>query len=88
MSVNDENPSSYFGDISQLTNWILDSGATSHMTPQISDFIPALLEDTDQYIQGADEHPVTAKQGGKFQIKTCNDNMDISSRNCTTYFWY
>ena len=22
-----------YGDISQLTNWILDSGATFHMTP-------------------------------------------------------
>ena len=34
----------YFGDISKLINWILDSGATFHMTPQISDFIPGSLE--------------------------------------------
>ena len=29
-----------FGDSLQLTNWILDSGATCHMTPDISDFLP------------------------------------------------
>ena len=28
-----------FGDGSQLTYWILDSGATCHMTPEVSDFI-------------------------------------------------
>ena len=27
-----------FGDSSQLTNWILDSGRTCHMTPETSDF--------------------------------------------------
>ena len=41
MSGNDESPSRDFGDNSQFTNWILDSGATCHMTPQVSDFIPA-----------------------------------------------
>ena len=40
MSVNDECPSGNFGDSSQLTNWILDSGATCHMTPEVSVFIP------------------------------------------------
>ena len=29
----------YFGDSSKLTNWILDSGETCHMTSEISDFI-------------------------------------------------
>ena len=37
MSDNDECPSRDFGDSSQLTNWILDSGATCHMTPEVSD---------------------------------------------------
>ena len=40
MSDNDECYSRDFGDSSQLTNWILDSGATFHMTPQVSYFIP------------------------------------------------
>ena len=47
---NNECSSRYFGDSSQLTNWILDSGATCHMMPQVSDFIRGLLEYTDKYI--------------------------------------
>ena len=37
-----------YGDSSQLTNWILDSGATCHLTPEVTDFVPATLEDTDK----------------------------------------
>ena len=33
MSSDDERKSVKYGDSSQLTNWILDSGATYHMTP-------------------------------------------------------
>ena len=40
MYGNDECPSGNFGDTSQLTNWILDSGETCHMIPEVSDFIP------------------------------------------------
>ena len=40
MSSNDEIYSRYFGDSLQLTNWILDPGATCHMKPQDSDLIP------------------------------------------------
>ena len=50
MSSNDEHKSEKYGDSSQLTNWILDSGATCHMTPEVSDFISGSLEDTDKYI--------------------------------------
>ena len=62
MSDNDECPSGNFGDISQLTNWILDYGSTRHMMPEVSDFIPDLLEDTDKHIEVADGHHVTAKK--------------------------
>ena len=48
MYGNDKCPSGNFGDNLQLTNWILDSGATCHMTPEVSDFIPGSLEDTDK----------------------------------------
>ena len=65
MSGNGECPSENFGDILQLTNWILDSGATCHMTPEVSDFIPGSLEDTDKYIEVTDGHHVTAKQKGQ-----------------------
>ena len=44
MSDNDRCPSRNFGDSSQLTNWILDSVATCHMTTEASDFIPGSLE--------------------------------------------
>ena len=54
MSGNDKSSSRDFGDISQLTNWILNSGATCNMKPQVSDFIPCSLEDKDKYIEAAD----------------------------------
>ena len=59
---------------SQLTNWILDPGVTCHMTPEVSDFIPGSLEDTDKYIEVADRHHVTAKQKGQVRIKMYDDN--------------
>ena len=43
MSGNDECVSENFGDRSQLNNWILDSGATCHMTTYVSDFITGSL---------------------------------------------
>ena len=56
ISSNDERSSEKYDDSSQLTNWILDSGATCHMTPYVLDFIPGSLEDTDKYIEVADCH--------------------------------
>ena len=46
----DESSSRDLGESSPLTYWILDSGAMCDMTPQVSDLIPGLLEDTDEYI--------------------------------------
>ena len=48
------------GNSSQLTNWILDSGATCYMTPEVTDFVPGSLEGTDKFIEVADGHHVTA----------------------------
>ena len=62
MSSDGERKSGKYGDSSQLTNWILDSGATCHMTPEVTDFIPGSLEDTDKFIEVADGHHVMAKQ--------------------------
>ena len=53
---------SNFGDILQLTNWILDSSVTYHMTPEISGLIPGSLAETDKYIEVSDGHLITAKQ--------------------------
>ena len=38
MYTNAERTRINYGDISQLTNWILGSGATCHITPDISHF--------------------------------------------------
>ena len=54
ISSGDKRKSVMYGDSSQLTNWILYSGATCHMTPEVPDFIPRSLEDTDKYIEVAD----------------------------------
>ena len=67
MSCNDEFPSGNFGDSSQFTNCILDSGAACPMTPEVSDFIPGLLEDTDKNIGVTDRHHFTAKKKYKYK---------------------
>ena len=74
ISTNAESTRRNDWDISQLTNWILDSGATFHMTLEISDFIPGSLVETDKYIEVADENFVTVKQIGEVQIKMCDNN--------------
>ena len=58
MSGNDECPSGNFGDSQQLTNWILYSGATCHITLEVSDFIPGSLEDMDKHIKFADRNHI------------------------------
>ena len=58
MSSDDKRENKDYGDSSQLTNWILDSGSTCHMTPEVTDFIPGSLEDTDKFIEVADRHHV------------------------------
>ena len=61
MSDNNEYYSRGFGDSLQLTNWILYSVATWHMTPGVSGSIPSLLEDKYRHIEVEDRHHVTAK---------------------------
>ena len=61
MSDNDKCSSKNFGDSSQLTNWILDSGATCHMMPEVSYFITGSLDNIDKHIDVADGHHVTEK---------------------------
>ena len=85
MSSDDKRKSVKYGDSSQLTNWILDSGATCHMTPEVTDIIPGALEDTEKYIEVADGHHVTAKKG-QVQIQMCNDNGKTFIATFTTYF--
>ena len=67
MSSNAESPRISFVDNSLLTNWILDSGATCHTTPGISDFISGSLVEMDKYIEVSDGHFVTLKKQDKFK---------------------
>ena len=76
ISSDDERKSGKYGESSQVTNWILDLVATCHITPQVLDFIPGSLEDTDKYIEVAGGHHVTGKQKWQVQIKMCNDSVD------------
>ena len=76
MSSNDEFPSGNSGDSSQLTNWIVDSGAMCHMTPEFSYFIPGSLEHTYKHIEVQDGYHVTAKQKVQEQIKMCDNHGD------------
>ena len=68
MSNDDVRENKDYGNSSQLTNWILDSGATCHMTPEVTEFIPGSLEDTDKFIEVADRNHVTAKQKGSVRL--------------------
>ena len=63
----DECPSGNFDESSQLTNWILDSGATFRMTPEVLYSISGSLEDTDKHIEVADEHNITAGKNDKYK---------------------
>ena len=74
MSNDDVSENKDYGDSSQLTNWILDSEATCHMTPEVMDVIPGPLEDTDKFIEVADGHHVTEKQKGSVRIQMFDDN--------------
>ena len=56
-------PRRKFEDSSQLTNWILESGVTCHMTPDILNFVPGSLVKMDKYIEVADGHLVKKKRG-------------------------
>ena len=76
MSGNENSSRRYFGDSSQLNNWVLDSGATCHMKPQVLDFIPLSLEDMYKYIEVADGHCVPTNQKGQVQIRICDNNGD------------
>ena len=47
------------------------------MKPEVSDFIPGSLEDTDKHIEVAYGHHGKVKQKGQVQIKMCNKNKYI-----------
>ena len=44
------------------------------MTPEVTDFIPGSLEDTDKFIEVADRNHVMAKHKGSVSIQMCDYN--------------
>ena len=88
MSNDDVRENKYYGDSSQLTNWILDSGATCHMTPEVTDFIPGSLEDTDKFIEVVDGHNVTAKQKVQYVYKCSTTTEKLLSQRYITSYWH
>ena len=44
------------------------------MKPEVTDFIPGSLDDTDKFIEVADRNHVTAKQKGSVRIQIFDDN--------------
>ena len=66
----------------------MDAGATCHMTPEVTDFIPGSLEDTDKFIEVADGHHVTAKQKGSVGIQMFDDNGKTLLQPYITYYWH
>ena len=88
LSGNNKSSSRNFGDSSKLTNWILDSGSTCHMTPQISYFILGSLEDTDKYIKLVDRITVTEKQkdDNKNPFVTTLHNVLLAPYLCNRLF--
>ena len=72
MSDNYESSSRHFGDSSQFTNWILDSGATCHMTSQALDFIPGSFKDMENILKF--QMDITSRHG-KARSTSSNKNV-------------
>ena len=88
MSSDDKFKSKDYGDSSQLTNWILDSGATCYMTPEVTNFIPGSLEDTDKFIEVADGHHVMQNKKVQYEYKCAMITEILFLRPYITYYWH
>ena len=56
------------------------------MKPEVSDFIPGSLDDTDKYIEVADRHHVMAKKKVKYEYKCATITERHASQPYTTYY--
>ena len=86
MSNDDKRENKDYGDSSQLTTWILDSGETCNMTPEVTDFIPGSLEDTDKFIEVADGHHVMKKKKIQYVYKCATITERHLSQPYITYY--
>ena len=79
-------PRRYFGDSLQMTNCILNSGATLHIRPYILDLILVSLLETDKYIEFEDGDFITVNKIGKVQIKSAMIMENLSLLCYITYY--
>ena len=56
------------------------------MTPEVSDFLPDLLEDMNKHIEIAGGHHVTEKKKDKYEKKCATITEICSSQHYTMYF--
>ena len=84
MSTNAEITRRSYGDNSHLTNFILNLGETCKMTPDISDFIPGSLVETDKYIEVADGNFSQRKKRSSSNKKNVTIMANTSLLSCTT----
>ena len=84
MSSDDQRKSVKYGDILKLTNWVLDSGATCHMTSEVSDFILGTLEDTDNTLKLQTEITSRRNKKVKYKYKCVTITESHSSQPYTT----
>ena len=59
--------------VHDLYNWVMDSGATCHMTPYKSDFLPETIRSVNKVVEVADGHTVPATLCGKVLVITSTD---------------
>ena len=86
MSSDDKRKNLKYGDSSQLTNWILDSEATYHMAPEVTDFIPGTLEDTDYTLKLWTDITSRRNKKVKYEYKCAMITERHSSQPYTTYY--
>ena len=59
--------------VHDLYNWVMDSGATCHMTPHESDFLPETVRSANKVVEVADGHTVPATLCGTVLVITSTD---------------
>ena len=62
--------------VHDLNNWVMDSGATCHMTPYKNDFVNDSKNSEDKVVEVVDGYTVPAKSSGTIIIKTTSNQGD------------
>ena len=57
-----------------MSNWLIDSGASAHMTHFITDLIPETIYEIDKIVEVADGTETHSKRAGTTIINMLDDN--------------